>query len=175
MSAAYSPAEWHDFFLAASGAGAALAGLVFVALSINLHEIIRGEGLVSRAGEAIALLVTIVIVGLVGLAPFAEPAILGILLMLAGGIAWFTVTRARLRSRAQIGLVAEDGGHGGPTTRQWFWTLVVGEAGTIPVVLAGLSLIVGTGGGLFWLVPGIAFMVIAAMVDSWVLLVEIQR
>ena len=28
--------EWHDFFLAAAGAAAVLAGLVFVGLSINL-------------------------------------------------------------------------------------------------------------------------------------------
>jgi hypothetical protein len=32
----YKPAEWHDFFLMTGGGAAALAGLVFVAMSINL-------------------------------------------------------------------------------------------------------------------------------------------
>jgi hypothetical protein len=31
--------EWHDFFLAAAGAAAVLAGLVFVGVSINLQMI----------------------------------------------------------------------------------------------------------------------------------------
>ena len=35
----YKPAEWHDFFLATGGGAAALAGLVFVAMSINLDVV----------------------------------------------------------------------------------------------------------------------------------------
>ena len=31
----YKPYEWHDFFLMSGGAAAALAGLVFVAVSIH--------------------------------------------------------------------------------------------------------------------------------------------
>ena len=33
----YRPAEWHDFFVMVGGAAAVLTGLVFVALSLNLH------------------------------------------------------------------------------------------------------------------------------------------
>jgi hypothetical protein len=32
----YQPEQWHDFFVMVGGAAAALAGLVFVALSLNL-------------------------------------------------------------------------------------------------------------------------------------------
>ena len=35
----YKPAEWHDFFLMTGGGAAALAGLVFVAMSINLDVV----------------------------------------------------------------------------------------------------------------------------------------
>ena len=35
----YSSAEWESLFLAEAGASAALAGLLFVALSINLERI----------------------------------------------------------------------------------------------------------------------------------------
>jgi hypothetical protein len=42
--------EWHDFFLAQAGAAGGLAGLVFVAVSINLQEIVSepGSGLPGR-------------------------------------------------------------------------------------------------------------------------------
>lgn len=37
----YNPAEWHDFFLVTGGGAAALAGLVFVAMSINLDVVVH--------------------------------------------------------------------------------------------------------------------------------------
>lgn len=37
MLAIYNPEQWHDFFLMVGGGTAALVGLVFVAMSINLH------------------------------------------------------------------------------------------------------------------------------------------
>ena len=47
--------KWHDFFLAAAGAAAVLAGLVFVGLSINLGLIMSNPayGLPGRALEAL--------------------------------------------------------------------------------------------------------------------------
>ena len=39
---AYSAAEWESLFVAEAGASAALAGLLFVALSINLERILKG-------------------------------------------------------------------------------------------------------------------------------------
>ena len=38
--AAYDVEPWSDLFVAAAGAGAALAGLVFVAVSINVDRIL---------------------------------------------------------------------------------------------------------------------------------------
>jgi hypothetical protein len=45
----YRPNEWHDFFLMVGGASAALIGLVFVAMSINLYIIFRDPTHRSRA------------------------------------------------------------------------------------------------------------------------------
>ena len=59
---AYSTAEWDSLFLAEAGASAALAGLLFVALSINLERILKGAGLPGRAGEAIMLLLAVLAV-----------------------------------------------------------------------------------------------------------------
>ena len=45
----YRPNEWHDFFLVVGGGSAALTGLVFVAMSINLYIIFRDPTHRSRA------------------------------------------------------------------------------------------------------------------------------
>src|SRR5256885_8632469 len=37
----YKPEQWHDFFLMVGSGAAALAGLVFVAMSINLDAIVQ--------------------------------------------------------------------------------------------------------------------------------------
>jgi hypothetical protein len=37
----YHPDQWHDFFITVGGGAAALAGLVFVAMSINLDTIVK--------------------------------------------------------------------------------------------------------------------------------------
>lgn len=74
---AYSAAEWESLFVAEAGASAALAGLLFVALSINLERILKGIGLPGRAGEAIVLLLTVLVVSTFGLVPGQSPRVLG--------------------------------------------------------------------------------------------------
>ena len=161
-----TPDAWHDFFVAATGAGAALAGLIFVAISINLREILPTAALVRRAGEAIVLLLMVVVVGLVGLTPGLETGMLGGFLVGIGVFAWSWVTYVQARALR---------GHANGTAGQRVAMLAVVEAATIPVVIAGLSLVVGSGGGLYWLVSAIICAVVAGVVDGWVLLVEILR
>lgn len=48
---AYDASEWSELFVASAGASAALAGLVFVAVSINVERILEFPGLPERALE----------------------------------------------------------------------------------------------------------------------------
>jgi hypothetical protein len=74
---AYSTAEWQGLFIAEAGASAALAGLLFVAISINLARILQGAGLPGRAGEAIVLLVAVLVISTLALVPGQSPTVLG--------------------------------------------------------------------------------------------------
>jgi len=49
----------------------------------------------------------------------------------------------------------------------------VTQLATLPVIVDGVSVIAGTGGGLYWLVPGLVLL--AGVENAWVLLVEIMR
>ena len=84
MSAAYDIEQWSDLFVAVAGASAALAGLVFVAVSINIEQILAGEGLPSRALLTLVLLLGALIVSVLGLIPQSSTA-LGIELVAVGG------------------------------------------------------------------------------------------
>ena len=66
----YDPATWTAFFTAITGAAAALAGLLFVAVSINLDNILKSKTLPpARAAETLAILVFVMISSALALVP----------------------------------------------------------------------------------------------------------
>jgi peptidoglycan/LPS O-acetylase OafA/YrhL len=162
---AYDPTEWHDLFVATAGASAALAGLVFVAVSINIERILKYPGLPERALETILLLLGALLVSIVGLIPAQSHVALGVELLLVslaigGVIAALPATHA-----------TEE-----PEPRSWLLSRwAVRLAGTVPLILGGVSVLVSSGGGLYWIAGGIVFAIVGAVSNAWVLLVEILR
>lgn len=95
-----SAEAWHELFVATAGADAALAGLVFVAVSINLDRILHLDGVPERALQTLTLLVGVVLVSFLGLTPQSSTA-LGIEIVVLGAalLALFARTlRATVRS-----------------------------------------------------------------------------
>jgi hypothetical protein len=163
---AYDPSEWSDLFVAAAGASAALLGLLFVAISINLERILKYEGLPGRALEAMMMLTCVLIVSLAGLVPGQSHVALGLELLLVGA------TIAAIVLRQPIVVTAESGQE--PVSwKLTRWTVRL--AGLVPIAIAGLSLVLEAGGGLYWLAAGIVLATVAAIAGAWVLLVEILR
>jgi modulator of FtsH protease len=162
---AYDTSEWTDFFVAGAGASAALAGLVFVAVSINVDRILRFQGLPDRALATVMLLVSVVIVSLIALLPGQSRTALAGELLGVGLV--FTVTILGLMARS----MASRDRQGVHTFGHW---LLVG-LGTVPVVLGAVSLFAEAGGGLYWVAAGIMLAMSGAVANAWVLLVEILR
>jgi hypothetical protein len=48
-------------------------------------------------------------------------------------------------------------------------------AALVPFLVCAVSVLAESGGGLYWLVAGIAFAITGAVTNAWVLLVEILR
>ena len=63
-----------------------------------------------------------------------------------------------------------------PDLRQAFVLRVaLGQIATLPSVVAGIAVLAGGLGGLYWLVAGMVFSILVALFEAWVLLIEINR
>ena len=162
---AYDASEWSDLFVAAAGAGAALAGLVFVAVSINIDRILAGEGLPDRALATVLTLLMAVCVSIVGLIPGQDHSALGAELL--GLTALFAIVIVRLSIRSLPS---------GSAPRHWVvGRLFVIAIAVVPLLVGAISVLAEGGGGLYWIAAGIVGALVGAVANAWVLLVEILR
>jgi modulator of FtsH protease len=155
---------WSNFFVGELGAAAALAGLLFVAVSINLARILQFSHLPSRAAETLLALVSVLFITTFALIPRQSARAYGIEIGLTGLVTWAIHTRSLIRSRKfdrqYVGFVSR---------------FVVNQLPPLPFVVAGVLLIAGRSSGVVWIVPGILLSFAAGIFGAWVLLVEIQR
>jgi modulator of FtsH protease len=162
----YLPAPWSEFSVAVAGAAAALTGLLFVAVSINIEQILAMRALAGRALNTMLLFVIPLVVGILVLVPGQPPTALGVELIVTGvvaggGLLWIN----RPANRGEL-------------EPQWSWLLIrllPSVTITVFLVLAGAGLIAQAGGGLYWIAPAIVEAFVGGLMTVWVLLVEIRR
>lgn len=159
-------AAWGEFAVASAGAASVLTGLIFVALTINLDRILAVRGLPGRAGESVVMFLGVLVLSILVLVPGQSEQALGIEIVLVGA--------AYLAALLWILLPGLTGATRQPTS--WRATRVIAAvASGLPAVIAGVSLLWGRGGGLYWLVPCFAISFAAGIGNAWVLLVEVVR
>lgn len=167
----YTPHAWEGFFTAQAAASAALAGLLFVGISINLAAIVASTRLSQRALEAFVLLVEILLLSTLLLIPEVPRSALGWGLLGLGVVVWALIVRGHLTVVAnRRGPEAAEAPRGSIPAQ-----VLLGQTATLLVVIGAATFIAGVGGGLYWLAPGIVVAYAAALADAWVLLIEIQR
>jgi len=162
---AYQPEQWHDMFVAMAGAAAALTGLIFVAVSINLERVLKFPALPPRAVETLSILVGLLVLSVFVLVPGQSLTALGAEILVLGVILGTALLVKRIRLPRAAGQ---------PLT----WTVTpVGVilGATLPMAVAGISVLVRGGGGLYWLVAALILGFAGAVLNAWILLVEIHR
>jgi hypothetical protein len=162
---AYASEPWSELYVAMAGAAAALLGLLFVAVSINLEQVLRIAWLPLRAGETLGVLVVLLTTAVFVLVPGQSPTALG--LELAGTGLVLLGCDGALRVRR--------GRPAGAPARSIVVPAVIVACTGAPLVTAGATLVAGAGGGLYWTVPALVAGFVGAVFNAWVLLVEILR
>jgi modulator of FtsH protease len=162
---AYDTTNWVGLFGAEVAASAALTGLVFVAVSINLQRILAYPSLPRRVLKALCMLGLVLFVSTLGLVPGQPSQAFGLELIGLGlvGVIWVVVTDVGTWRMTPVKF------------RRRLMFLSFGLAATLCTIIAGVSLLAQAGGGLYWLVPAVLLALLAAMTDAWVLLIEIMR
>lgn len=158
--------KWSNYFLATGGAAAALAGLTFVGVSINLTRILSVRLLPNRALCALILLVNILVISTFCLIPGLLLGSLGWWIMISALIAWIMITRMDIIAFKTLEASYRS---------YFFQNLIYSQAAVLPFFVAAILLLTGSGAGIYWLVPAISFSFIKSLLDSWILLVEINR
>ncbi|WP_022899058.1 hypothetical protein [Humibacter albus] len=158
---------WSELFVAVAGAAAALAGLIIVAMSVTIKEIIASRTLPSRAAATISSMVLILVLSVLGLIPDQSDTAFGVEVVVASAIA--LVPPVLMSQR----VLSDRSYHASVGTR--VFRVVVG---LVPVLLAlagGVLVIAGSETGMFLIAASIALVFVTSMLNAWVLLVEIQR
>lgn len=137
--------EWGNFFFAEVGASSALAGLVFVGVSINLSKIMNIPGLPERALEALIALITVLVISSLLLVPGQEAITVGLELLIGGAVGWVFVV---LVQRSGFRVTALE------YRRHFPRRIILGQLAALPFVIAGVAVLAWGFGGLYWVVPG---------------------
>ena len=159
--------HWSNFFVAQCGAAAALIGLLFVALSVNLERIMASGYLVDRVAEAVLVFGGLLSFSIFGMVPHQSVSSFGVETLVGGVVIWALTTRLQIRGLRDHPPQA--------TSRDVISRIVMMQAATVSTIVAGALMMAGHDVGFFWLVPTTVVSYVAGIGNAWVLTVEILR
>jgi hypothetical protein len=158
----YVPVAWATFGGAVAAVAGGLTGLLFVAVSVKGTALSQSPPLRSRAAQTLVLFMTSVLAAVVLVAPQSSTAVGAELVALAvlSGAALLTLD-LRAGHAAEPG-VARYVERFSPNT---ITALLVG--------VAGITLLAGAGGGLYWLIPAVVASLVGGVVNAWLFLIRL--
>ncbi|MEJ0041765.1 MAG: hypothetical protein WDM81_05945 [Rhizomicrobium sp.] len=159
--------DWTGFFAAEVGAAAALAGLVMVAISINLTRILADPVLPGRAVETLILPTGALVASSFALVPGQPPLAFAVEIALTGAVMWLLPVLLQLRVRRFQSR--------GAALQNFLPRIALAQASSLPMIVSGVLTYLGDDTALYWMVAGIVTSLIATVINAWVLLVEILR
>jgi hypothetical protein len=160
---AFDITQWHDFFVAAAGAGAVLLGLVFIGLTIHLEGREEKPALVPLAIGSATTLFYPVVVSLLMLVPPVQPWLPSTLLMVVALFATLSATGPIMQPRLRTLWITN--------ARATDWVrYVVPSLASLVLVGASLWLLVDPTSALYAIGVVIILYFVVGTQDAWNLL-----
>ena len=158
----YTTAMWLGFGEALAAVAGALTGLLFVAVSVKSDVLAASRSLSSRAAQTLVLFMTSVLIAVLLVAP-QPPAAFGSELLAVAAV-----------SGTALLILDRRAGHG--SDQRVARIIERFSPNTVTAVLvgvAGLTLLLGAGGGLYWLIPAAVTSLLGGVVNAWLFLVRV--
>jgi FHA domain len=156
----YSTVPWASFGAALAAVAGALTGLLFVALSVKSDTLLASRSLRGRATQTLVLFMTSVLIAVCLVAPQPAAALGAELIAVAVASGTLLLILDRRAGHGSNLEVARDIERFAPNA---LTTALVG--------VAGLTLLVKAGGGLYWLIPAAVASLAGGVVSAWLFLV----
>lgn len=159
--------KWSNLFMATASVAGALLGLMFVAISINVNKILSISNLTRIALQPISLLLVIVILSILMLIPEQTTSRAGMEIFFTGLVIWATTIQSDISIYHSIKDKAKK--------RHYIRNILFSQATILPIIVSGVITFIMGRIGIYWLIPGIILSFIKVVMNSWALLVEINR
>ena len=157
---------WSDFYVAQVGASAALAGLLFVGISISLDDILKFKHLPMRAAGSLTLLAIVLLASMLMLVPDQSIRDAGqnaLAIGIVGTILTVWMGSVSLRNM--------------PVAFRKHGYIIIGLklVAALLFTLSGLVMTITNDRGDGLMVTGCVVAYVVVLTDTWVLLVEVHR
>lgn len=160
---------WHDFYLMIGTAAATLVGLLFVSLSLNVDVITRETNADLRvlAAQTFTSFLNVVMLAVLFLIPSQAPQGLGLPLLGISGYGLYETVGRFLKTRRARPRAWDRGG----VARRF----AVPTLCFVTLTIIAVSVLLGQTGGLYWLVPVMILLIVAASRNAWNLLLQLRE
>jgi hypothetical protein len=163
--------SWHDFVIAEVGASAALVGLLFVALSLNVSQILKYSWLPARGAQTLVVLTGTLLEASLPLFPGGASRPVACASSAVSVLTWLcslALVVSFVRGLSAQNEIA--------VPRAWSSQYVItAQVATLPAIAGSAFLISGDLAGYYWIAAGLLFTLVFALYNAWVLLIEILR
>jgi hypothetical protein len=159
--------QWNNFFSSVASAAATLTGLIFVGVSMSLVRILSIPKMASRALGALILLLNVWVISVLCILPQQDSVFHGIQILVFGIITWIITLILSLAMLKKIDIIYK---------KYATFNLLFNQVAVIPFIVGGILIItVDVATGIRWVIFAVIASVVKAVIDAWVLLIEIHK